>query len=79
MAINIYALQLEGIAVLARLDPMSATTTLTTQLTERINVLVQQQRDDILEESHWLVLLAGHLLADEVDGEVPQVPYLVSI
>lgn len=75
-----YASQLEGVAYLGRLEPVSAANILCKHLNEKIVSLTQGQKsDEIMEETHWLVLLAGFFLADEGDGEVPQVPYFINI
>ena len=33
----------------------------------------------VLEQLHWLVRIAGHVLADEGEGEVPCIPEQISI
>ncbi|KAL1917900.1 uncharacterized protein VTP21DRAFT_3734 [Calcarisporiella thermophila] len=83
--VETYGDQLLGIAILARMVPEKALQHLYGLLQERIglfiNGLKEAGREDagrdfyyIHEHIHWLILIAGHVLADAGEGEKPLVP-----
>eukprot|EP00127_Corallochytrium_limacisporum_P005729 Clim_evm108s210 gene=Clim_evmTU108s210 len=46
------------------------------QLQHTMTALMQGQQGDMLlwEDLHWLLLIAGHLIADSDTGEIPEIP-----
>ncbi|KAI9323022.1 armadillo-type protein [Zopfochytrium polystomum] len=77
----VYEDQLLYLSVMGRLNPHPACALLTAKLGERfqkLKVVIQiggsaEQRQMLFEQIHWLVLMAGFLLADEGVGEKPVV------
>lgn len=79
--------QLESVCFLGRLVPLNSFSILYSSLQSRFitwktivdSITTNNQQIPpnfyfLLEEIHWLMLLLGHLMADEGEGEIPEIP-----
>eukprot|EP01135_Chromosphaera_perkinsii_P002003 Nk52_evm50s215 gene=Nk52_evmTU50s215 len=74
--------QLCGVALLGRYAAKESAAYMCKMLNERINALesalsgqsVNQDLSGLFEDLHWLLLIAGHFLADVGEGEKPLIP-----
>ncbi|XP_019623255.1 PREDICTED: exportin-4-like [Branchiostoma belcheri] len=81
-----YSAQLCCVGLLGRMVPSHALSQLTRLLCEKISQLQVELKDSagtqeqmtrlyrLYDDLHWLLLIAGHLLADQSEGEVPVIP-----
>lgn len=75
--------QLQSIAYIGRLTPISSLTLMYNYLRDRLNtwktIAIHPEQhihlSSIFEELHWIVFITGHLLADEGKGELPEIPF----
>ncbi|KAN0065561.1 hypothetical protein ACQY0O_001401 [Thecaphora frezii] len=85
---DVYSDQLITIAGLGRLsasDNLRALLELAQPLCQRLSAVAQgqaaaepQELEKVWEQMHWLLLIVGHLLADEAKGETPEIPLAIA-